>query len=228
MREDITDECCDRADRRLSSRAIDCPVHLCEKGNRDGPADNPANRGEECVLETERGKNVSACHYEKAGEPRPRELFSSGASKPPARKSPNASRRLNFKLRIDRPSPLRRLSHTAFLVVHRLFSCAVRRRERVMNSCHMGSILVDRWKMLANDARTLAKVWRVSGPRLHCRSGTRLKTRTLMARLPQQYDPLVYGIIQAAITTAVATAIATLQLTDFNMRFVIAHVKSKD
>jgi rare lipoprotein A len=25
-REDITDECCDRADRRLSSRAIDCPV----------------------------------------------------------------------------------------------------------------------------------------------------------------------------------------------------------
>jgi hypothetical protein len=29
-----------------------------------------------------------------------------------------------------------------------------------------------------------------------------------------------HGIIQAAITTAVATAIATLQLTDFNMRFV--------
>ena len=41
-----------------------------------------------------------------------------------------------------------------------------------------------------------------------------------MARLPQQYAPLVYGIIQAAITTAVATAIATHQLTDFNMRFV--------
>jgi hypothetical protein len=40
-----------------------------------------------------------------------------------------------------------------------------------------------------------------------------------MARLPQQYAPLVYGIIQAAITTAVATAIATHQLTDFNMRF---------
>jgi Protein of unknown function (DUF2798) len=38
--------------------------------------------------------------------------------------------------------------------------------------------------------------------------------------LPQQYAPLVYGIVQAAITTAVATAIATLQLTDFNMRFV--------
>jgi hypothetical protein len=35
-----------------------------------------------------------------------------------------------------------------------------------------------------------------------------------MARLPQQYAPLVYGIVQAAITTAVATAIATLQLTD--------------
>jgi hypothetical protein len=42
-----------------------------------------------------------------------------------------------------------------------------------------------------------------------------------MARLPQQFAPLVYGIIQAAITTAVSTAIATLQLTDFNMRFVV-------
>jgi hypothetical protein len=41
-----------------------------------------------------------------------------------------------------------------------------------------------------------------------------------MAPLPQQYAPLVYGIIQAAITTAVATAIATHQLTAFNMRFV--------
>jgi hypothetical protein len=42
----------------------------------------------------------------------------------------------------------------------------------------------------------------------------------LMARLPRQYAPLVYGIIQAAITTAVATAIATHHLTDFGMRFV--------
>jgi Protein of unknown function (DUF2798) len=41
-----------------------------------------------------------------------------------------------------------------------------------------------------------------------------------MARLPRQYAPLVYGIIQAAITTAVATAIATNHLTDFNMRVV--------
>jgi hypothetical protein len=41
-----------------------------------------------------------------------------------------------------------------------------------------------------------------------------------MARLPRQYAPLVYGIIQAAITTAVATAIATHHLTDFNMRVV--------
>jgi hypothetical protein len=41
-----------------------------------------------------------------------------------------------------------------------------------------------------------------------------------MARLPQQYAPLVYGIIQAAITTAVATAIATHHLTDFSVRFV--------
>jgi hypothetical protein len=41
-----------------------------------------------------------------------------------------------------------------------------------------------------------------------------------MARLPRQYAPFVYGIIQAAITTAVATAIATPHLTDFSMRFV--------
>jgi len=41
-----------------------------------------------------------------------------------------------------------------------------------------------------------------------------------MARLPQQHAPLVYGIIQAAITTAVATAIATHQMTDFRMWFV--------
>jgi len=41
-----------------------------------------------------------------------------------------------------------------------------------------------------------------------------------MARLPQQHAPLVYGIIQAAITTAVATAIATHQFTDFHMWFV--------
>jgi len=46
------------------------------------------------------------------------------------------------------------------------------------------------------------------------------KAGNLMARLPQQHAPLVYGIIQAAITTAVATAIATHQLTDFHMWFV--------
>ncbi|HEY2185866.1 MAG TPA: DUF2798 domain-containing protein [Xanthobacteraceae bacterium] len=41
-----------------------------------------------------------------------------------------------------------------------------------------------------------------------------------MARLPRQYAPLIFGIIQAAITTAVATAIATHQLAGFSMRFV--------
>jgi Protein of unknown function (DUF2798) len=39
-------------------------------------------------------------------------------------------------------------------------------------------------------------------------------------RLPQQYAPLVYGIIQAAITTAVATAIATHQMIGPGLRFV--------
>src|SRR5438067_8130849 len=48
MREYITDERCNRADRRLSRSAIDCPVHLCNKGNRNGRTDNTANRGEEC------------------------------------------------------------------------------------------------------------------------------------------------------------------------------------
>jgi hypothetical protein len=80
--EDITDECCNRADRRLSSGAVDRPVHLCKKGNRNGRTDNAANRGEECVLETERGENISARHYEKAGEPSPSKLFGGGASKP--------------------------------------------------------------------------------------------------------------------------------------------------
>jgi peptidoglycan biosynthesis protein MviN/MurJ (putative lipid II flippase) len=41
-----------------------------------------------------------------------------------------------------------------------------------------------------------------------------------MARLPLRYAPFVYGIIQAAITTAVATAIATHRMADFNVRFV--------
>jgi hypothetical protein len=82
VREYITDECCNRADCRLSSGAIDGPVHLCKKGNRNGRTDNPANRREECVLESKRGQNVSARHYKKTGEPRPSKLFSSGAGKP--------------------------------------------------------------------------------------------------------------------------------------------------
>ena len=41
-----------------------------------------------------------------------------------------------------------------------------------------------------------------------------------MARLPQKYAPLVFGVIQAAITTAVATAIATYQLTEFGQQFL--------
>ena len=41
-----------------------------------------------------------------------------------------------------------------------------------------------------------------------------------MARLPQRWAPLIYGVIQAAITTGVATAIATLPLTDFKLRFM--------
>ena len=41
-----------------------------------------------------------------------------------------------------------------------------------------------------------------------------------MKRLPPRFAPFVYGIIQAAITTAVATAIATHQLASHGMAFV--------
>jgi hypothetical protein len=41
-----------------------------------------------------------------------------------------------------------------------------------------------------------------------------------MAHLPKKYAPLVFGIIQAAITTAVATAIATYQLTELGLQFL--------
>jgi hypothetical protein len=41
-----------------------------------------------------------------------------------------------------------------------------------------------------------------------------------MARLPHKYAPFVFGLIQAAITTAVATAIATHQLTGFGLLFL--------
>jgi hypothetical protein len=40
-----------------------------------------------------------------------------------------------------------------------------------------------------------------------------------MPRLPPQYAPLAYGIIQSALTTAVASAIATHQLIGFGIRF---------
>ena len=48
----------------------------------NGRTDNATNRSEECVLETKRGENISARHYEKASEPSSSELFSSGASSP--------------------------------------------------------------------------------------------------------------------------------------------------
>ena len=47
VREYITEECCNRADRRLPSGTIDCPMHLCEKSNCDGCADDSAYRGAE-------------------------------------------------------------------------------------------------------------------------------------------------------------------------------------
>jgi hypothetical protein len=73
--------------------------------------------------------------------------------------------------------------------------------------------------MLANDARTDKSFGGYDHGYIGLRDAFK-KTGTLMARLPQKYAPLVYGVIQAAITTAVATAIATHHLTDFSVRFV--------
>jgi hypothetical protein len=67
VREDITDERRDRADRRLPGDAVSRQVHLGEQGNGNRRADNPANQGEKRMLETERGKNVATRHHEKAG-----------------------------------------------------------------------------------------------------------------------------------------------------------------
>jgi hypothetical protein len=41
-----------------------------------------------------------------------------------------------------------------------------------------------------------------------------------MLRLPRQLAPFIYGLIQAAMTTAVATAVAIHQLTDFGVPFL--------
>lgn len=41
-----------------------------------------------------------------------------------------------------------------------------------------------------------------------------------MLKLAPKYAPLVYGIIQAAITSAVATGIANYQLVGFEMEFL--------
>jgi high-affinity Fe2+/Pb2+ permease len=40
-----------------------------------------------------------------------------------------------------------------------------------------------------------------------------------LRRLPKRYAPFVYGMIQAAITSAVATAIATYPMARLNLQF---------
>ena len=54
-----------------------------------------------------------------------------------------------------------------------------------------------------------------------CTNDTLDILRGTMPRLPPQYAPLVYGIIQSAITTAVASAIAVGQLTGIGVRFLV-------
>jgi hypothetical protein len=81
VREDISDECRNRADRGLPTHAVGCPIHLYEENNGDRRADNPANRSETRVLETESGEDVAARHHEKAREPGPCKLFSGRTGK---------------------------------------------------------------------------------------------------------------------------------------------------
>lgn len=42
-----------------------------------------------------------------------------------------------------------------------------------------------------------------------------------MRRLPRRYAPFVYGMIQAAITSAVATAIATYHIAHLDLQFAL-------
>jgi len=79
--EDITDECRYRADRRLPTDAVTGSVHLYQETNGNRRANNPTNRGETRVLETERREKITTCHDEKAREPRSCELFDSRTRK---------------------------------------------------------------------------------------------------------------------------------------------------
>ena len=103
VREYITDECCNRADRRLSSGAIDGPVHLCKKGNRNGRTNDPANRCEKCVLETERGRTFPRAITRKQASQAPPNFSAAGRANQAVRKAPDASSTLNLRLRIARP-----------------------------------------------------------------------------------------------------------------------------
>lgn len=47
-----------------------------------------------------------------------------------------------------------------------------------------------------------------------------------MSGIPRRYAPYIYGVIQAAITSAVASAIATSQLTMSGPEFVSYWLKS--
>nr|PZN78652.1 MAG: GNAT family acetyltransferase [Pseudomonadota bacterium] len=47
-----------------------------------------------------------------------------------------------------------------------------------------------------------------------------------MRRLPRRYAHFVYGMIQAAITTAVATTVATRQIASADLHFVLYWIES--
>jgi len=91
----------------------------------------------------------------------PPNFSAAGRTNQPARKSSNASRTLNLRLRIDRPFPLGRSLPSRP-------SCATRHRERVMNSRHAGSILVDRWSCLG-------RYWRHGGHRWSLRASQKCR-----------------------------------------------------
>ena len=75
MCEHITDQRHDRAECCLAAHAVNRPVHLEEKCNRNHRAHRTANCGEDYMLVTERRKNIAARHHKKASKPRAREFL---------------------------------------------------------------------------------------------------------------------------------------------------------
>jgi len=83
-------------------------------------------------------KTFPRAHYEKAGEPRSSEFFSSRPNKPTGAQITECVEDAELE------APHRQFLPRPFFH-HFPLTCAIRLRKRVMNSHHMVSILVERW-----------------------------------------------------------------------------------